>query len=187
MREQHVKDIEKDFFEPSFNFLVENGFENTSIRDLCKAMNLSPGSVYYWFEDKDDIYINVVRYGTGKIADKLFEFAFEKMQNPKMFFETFLDEVDKYKKEFRLIFQVTASPHYGDQVRGKAEGFKFIYERYILRLAGILGCSHEEITPIIYTVISILSDYVLWEDYEVSKMQMDYLYKIVNTKFLQAK
>lgn len=184
MREQNIKDIEKEFFEPSFKYLVENGFKNTSVRDLCRAMNLSPGSVYYWFENKDDIYINVVRYGTGKVADKLFEFSFEKMQNPGVFFETFLDEVDKYKKEFRLIYEVTASPDYGPLIREKAEGFKFIYERYILRLAGILGCSAEEITPIIYMLISILSDYVIWEDYEVSKLQMDYLYKIVEKKFL---
>ena len=80
MREQRIKDIEKEFFEPSFQYLVENGFKNTSVRDLCKAMDLSPGSVYYWFEDKDDIYINVVRYGTGKVADKLFEFSYTSPQ-----------------------------------------------------------------------------------------------------------
>lgn len=184
MRESHIKDINKDFFDPCFKYLVANGFENTSIRDLCKELGLSPGSIYYLFEDKNEVFINVVRYGTGKVADKLFEFAFATMETPRVFFETFLDEVDKYKNEFRLIFQFAASPTYGDHIRDKAEGFKFVYERYIMRLSEILGAPYEEVTPIIFTIISVLSDYVLWEDYEVSKMQMDYLYDIVKTKFL---
>ncbi len=184
MRQRHIKDINTDFFEPCFNCLVEHGFENTSIRDLCKELDLSPGSVYYYFEDKSDVFINVVRYGTGKVADKLFEFAFNTMETPAVFFENFIDEVDKYKKEFRLIFQFAASPTYGDHIRDKSEGFKFVYERYILRLSEILGAPYTEIMPIIYTIISVLSDYVLWEDYDVSKLQMDYLYQIIKTKFL---
>ena len=184
MRERHIKDINKDFFEPCFKYLVENGFENTSIRDLCKELGISPGSIYYLFEDKNEVLINVVRYGTGKVADKLFEFAFSTMENPKDFFENFLAEVDNYKKEFRLIFQFAASPTYGDHIRDKSEGFKFVYERYIERLSDILGAPYEEIMPIIYLIISILSDYVLWEDHAVSEMQMEYLYHIIKTKFL---
>lgn len=46
---------------------------------------------------------------------------------------------------------------------------------------------YTEIMPIIYMIISVLSDYVLWEDYDVSKMQMDYLYQIIKTKFLDKK
>lgn len=187
MRNRHIKDINTDFFDPCFNYLVENGFENTSIRDLCGELGLSPGSIYYLFEDKNEVFINVVRYGTGKVADRLFEFAFTTMENPEVFFETFIDEVDKYKKEFRLIFQFAASPTYGDHIRDKSEGFKFVYERYIIRLSEILGAPYTEIMPIIYMIISVLSDYVLWEDYDVSKMQMDYLYQIIKTKFLDKK
>ena len=186
MSTQRIKNIEKDFYEPAFAYLVENGFENTSVRDLCKALSLSPGSVYYWFENKDDIYISVVQYGTKTIADRLFEFAFRTMQNPKEFFDTFLRKVNEYIREFRLIFQVTASPVYGKMVRHKSMNFKFSYDKYISRLADILGCSNEKIAPIIYLIISVLSDYVLWEDYEASKMQMDYLYEIINKQFLPA-
>lgn len=187
MRNRHIKDINTDFFDPCFKYLVENGFENTSIRDLCKELGLSPGSIYYLFEDKNEVFINIVRYGTGKVADKLFEFAFDTMATPEVFFESFLDEVLKYKKEFRLIFQFAASPTFGDHIRTESEGFKFTYERYIIRLSEILGASYEEIMPIIYIIISLLSDFVLWEDYDVSKMQMEYLYQIVKTKFLDKK
>lgn len=182
MREQAVKDVEKEFLEPSFKYLVKNGLENTSVRDLCKEMGISYGSIYYWFEGKDDIYISVVKYGTGKVAKKLFEMAFDKMQNPKLFFDTFLEEIDKYKMELRLIFQVTTSPIYGDRMRDKAEDFKSVYEKHIIKLAQIVGCEPKDMEPIIYMLISILVDYVVWEDYEVSKLQLKFLYNIMSSK-----
>ncbi len=176
MREQNVKNVEKDFLEPSFRHLVKHGLENTSVRDLCKAMGVSSGSVYYWFDGKDDVYISAVKYGISKVADKLFEFAFDTMSNPKMFFDNFLSEIEKYKMELRLIFQVTTSPVYGDIIRNKADEFKEVYEKYINRLSNILNCSAEKLTPIIYMLISVLVDYVVWEDTPVSKLQMEYLY-----------
>ena len=180
MREQAVKDVEKEFLEPSFKYLVKNGLENTSVRDLCKEMNISYGSLYYWFDGKDDIYISVVKYGTGKVAAKLFEMAFDKMQNPKLFFDTFLEEVEKYKLELRLVFQFATSPVYGARMRERADGFKEVYEKYIQKLANIIGCTPDQIEPVIYMLISVLVDYVVWEDYEVSKMQLRFLYEIVN-------
>ena len=182
MRVQAIKDVEKEFLEPSFTYLVQNGLENTSVRDLCKAMEISSGSIYYWFEDKDDIYISTVKYGIGKVAGSLFSTLFEKIHNPKMFFDTYLEEIDKYKMELRLVFQVTTSPVYGPRMREKAEDFKEVYNKYITELSSILKCKPETLVPVIYMLISILVDYVVWEDYEVSKLQLESLYEMLMSK-----
>jgi len=173
MREQTVKDIEKEFLEPSFKYLVKNGLENTSIRDLCKVMGISYGSLYYWFEGKDEIYISVVKYGVGKVAERLFRIAFERLVEPDYFCSTFLDEIDKCKTEFKLIMQVTASPVYGDRMREKVMEFKDIYAEYIEKLSKTLNCPAKEVAVIIYMLISILTDYVIWEDRESSQMLLD--------------
>lgn len=175
MRERLIKDIERDFLKPSFDYLVKNGLENTSVRDLCKEMQISYGSLYYWFEDKNDFYIDVVKYGTGKVADKLFAVAFKGIKNPTEFFATFLDEVDKYREELQLIFQFATSPDYGPEIRKKAEDFKPTYANYIEELSDILGINTEKIGPTIYLLISILVDYVVWEDRESSQMQLEFL------------
>ena len=182
MRKKVVKNLETDFLEPSFKYLVKNGLENTSVRDLCRDMEMSTGSIYYWFENKDDIYINVVKYGISKVVGALFDMAFEKLATPDVFFDTFLDEVDKYKLEFRLIFQVTTSPVYGDRMREKSEDFKQEYEKYICRISGMLGCKPETVTPVIYMLISILVDYVVWDDREVSEMQLKDLHDTLKLK-----
>ena len=99
-----------------------------------------------------------------------------------MFFDTFLEEIDKYKLELRLVFQVTTSPVYGPRMREKAKDFKEVYAEYIQRLSEILNCSPETLIPVIYMLISILVDYVVWEDYEVSKLQLESLYETLMTK-----
>ncbi|MBQ4631584.1 MAG: TetR/AcrR family transcriptional regulator [Clostridia bacterium] len=182
MKNKRGKDVEKTFLEPSFEYLVENGLENTSIRDLCKAMGVSSGSVYYWFVSKDDVYISAVKYGLSKIVNELFTIAFERMGNLEYFFDTFLDEVDKYKKEFRLVFQVTSSPVYGERMRNKAEEFKFMYEKYISMLSEMLGCDTKFMTSVVYMIMALLVDYVMWEDLPTSKMQLDSLYKMMKAE-----
>ena len=179
MRGQSFKNVEKEFLEPSFQYLVKNGLENTSVRDLCKAMGISYGSLYYWFDGKDDIYISVVKYGIGKVADNLFRFAFETIDNPKVFFDSFLDEVKKYKMELRLVFQFATSPDYGDIVRKKAEDFIKVYDMYITELAKIIGSTPEKVAPIIYMLISVLVDFVIWEDINASKIQMKFLHDVM--------
>ena len=181
MREQIVKDIEKEFLEPSFKYLVNNGLENTSVRDLCKAMNISYGSIYYWFEGKDDIFISVVKYGIAKVVGKIFDFVFEKIKNPEKFFNEFLDEVDQYKPELRLVFQFAASPEYGNAIRTKAEEFKAGYSENIVQLAKIIDSTPEKVAPIIYSLISVVVDYAIWEDREASEMQIEFLRNILVT------
>lgn len=180
MRNQVVKDVEKEFLEPSFQYLVKNGLENTSVRDLCKAMDISYGSIYYWFDGKDDIYTSVVEYGVAKAATKLFKKAFEKMKNAELFFSTFLDDVDDCTEDLRLVFQFATSIDYGKVVRKKTEEFKEVYQKYIEELSDITGIACEDMAPIIYLLISIVVDYVVWQDREASEMQMRFLYKVIS-------
>ena len=182
MRSQVVKDVEKTFLEPSFRYFVENGLENTSIRDLCKAMDISYGSLYYWFEGKDDFYISVMEYGIEKVATKLFDVAFETLSTPEVFFNKFLDEADKYLLELRAIYQVTASPEYGKIMRRRSMPFKQTYAKYIEALSKILKIDIDTVTPVIYLLISVLSDYIVWEDRESSQLQLKFLHDSVFLK-----
>lgn len=177
MNEQKRKDIKEKLVTTAFEYLVENGLENSSIRDLCKAIGISTGSMYYWFDGKESVYITAVKYGIHKVSSGLFQYALDTMHSPRKFFKGYLSEIDKYKNEFRLIIQVAASPVYGHVVRTNAIDFKVIYDKYIERLSEILGCTPTELAPIIYNLISILTDYVIWEDKEASVMQVEFLYE----------
>lgn len=182
MREQVVRDVKEEFLGATFGYLVKHGLENTSLRDLCKDTGISSGSIYYWFEGKDDVFINAAEYGLSKVADSIFEFAFDNMSDLKKFFDSSLDEISKHKSELRLIYQMATSPIYGGRMRIKAEELKIMYEKYTVQLSGILDIPKEELRPVVYMYISIILDYVVWEDYDNAVLQLDGLYSILTSK-----
>lgn len=178
------KDVKYEVLKTSFEYLVQNGLENTSVRDLCKAVGISSGSLYYWFDGKDDIYISVAQYGLARVAEVLFDFAFGTIQNLEKFFEESLDAIDKVKMELRFIYQVAASPVYGERMRLKADALHVSYSRYVSELSKKLGCTEEILRPVVFMYISVILDYVVWEDKSVSQMQLKYLYGILDKKLI---
>lgn len=169
------RDIKSEFIKSSFEYLVKHGLENTSVRDLCRETGISSGSMYYWFNGKDDIYISAAKYGVGQVVERLFNYIFKSAYSLDSFFDNFIEEIDKYKEELRLIYQITTSPVYGPRMREKTMEFKVIYEDYILRMSKFLGTSPDSMAPIIYLIIALVGDYVTWEDTVTTKMLFSFL------------
>ena len=175
MREKTVKSID-EILELSFNYLMMHGLENTSIRDLAKETGMSLGSIYYWFEDKEDFVINSVKYGLMKSSAKIFSEAFEKLSTRVM-------EVGKSEqRSLRLVYQAATSPTFGDRIRKNAEPLNNTYAEYINLLSKSIGAPFEEIRPLVFMFIATILDYVVWDDYAFSKSQLEYIYKILLSK-----
>ena len=47
-----MKKTTEQFIKEIFEFVCQNGLENTSIRDICKDTGMSTGSLYYRFKSK---------------------------------------------------------------------------------------------------------------------------------------
>lgn len=169
--EQYIKEI--------FNYIIDNGLENTSIRDMCNNLDISIGSLYYRFKSKEGVIISVGIYGFNKIIDELFSYAISTISEAKIFFETFLDFITQRQNELRMVCQIASSPIYGNAMRKSIKNKEILYEKYIERLSNVVRISKGELTPIIYMVMSIILDYAVWDCYNVSKIQMDTLYEFV--------
>ncbi len=48
-------DTTEKIVESTFRVLLKKGLNNTSISDISEESNLSPGTIYYYFDDKDEI------------------------------------------------------------------------------------------------------------------------------------
>lgn len=184
MGRQAKDNFRDDFIKCSFDYLVKNGLENTSVRDLCKANGISSGNLYYWFEGKDEIYISAAKYGLEKVTDYLFSNAFgalKELHDFKSFFDNAIDYFDNVKEELRFIYQIATSPVYGARMRSRADVLNESYAKYISELSQIINCPLEVLTPVVFLFISALLDYVVWEDKPVSVMQIEYLYGILES------
>ncbi len=181
MRERTEKSID-EILELSFNYLTEHGLENTSIRDLAKETDMSLGSIYYWFEDKEDFVVNSVKYGLMKSSARIFREAFNEINKFDTFIAKILDIVKEEQRSLRLVYQTATSPTYGDRIRKSAEPLNKTYAEYISFLSKSINAPYEEIKPIVYLFVATVLDYVVWDDYDFSKGQLEYVYGILMSK-----
>lgn len=54
---------------------ANNGFENTSIQQIAKKSGISVGSIYKYFENKESLFIYIVREGLSTLEKTLLELA----------------------------------------------------------------------------------------------------------------
>ena len=176
-----ISDRKKVIITTTWEYLLKAGLANASVGDLCHETGLSQSSLYYWFENKDDIWISAGKYGISKVVDELFAFTFNHTNDIREYFDTFLDEVEKHKYDLRLAIQITTSPVFGGRMRDKAKDFRLLYEKYAHELISIFGCSYEQAEIFIYSIIAFVIDYALWDDRDKTQMLLENLYdRIVN-------
>ena len=168
-----------DKSEPSariFPYLVERGLENITIREVCRGTGIVQGTLYYWFKDKTGIVCEAAQYGLKTVTDEIFEYVFASLNDLKGFFANCLDEISKYKKELRFIYQLAASPVYGEKIRKTGKDFNFIYDKYTHRLSLLLDCDEQTLKPLVYLFISAVLDYVIWDEKEKSQLELNFIY-----------
>ena len=160
----------------TWEYLLKTGLANASIGDLCREAKLSQSSLYYWFGNKEDIWISAGKYGISKVVDALFSFTLSHTRDIRGYFDTLLDEVEKYKYELRLAIQITTSPVFGERMREKSKDFRNLYEVYGKELIDIFGCTYEQAEVFIYSIIAFVIDYALWDDGDKTQMLLENLY-----------
>ncbi len=160
----------------TWEYLLKTGLSNASIGELCRETKLAQSSLYHWFENKDDIWISAGKYGLSKVVDALLEFTFDHTNDIRKYFDTLLDEVEKYKYELRLAIQITTSPVFGERMRDKSKDFRLWYEKYASKLIEIFGCTYEQAETFIYSIIAFVIVYAIWDDDEKTQMLLENLY-----------
>lgn len=171
-----VNDKRQAIITATWDYLLSTGLANASIGDLCREAKLAQSSLYYWFENKDDIWISAGKYGISKVVNRLFEYTVGHTEDVRGFFDTLLNEVDKYKHELRLAVQITTSPLYGELMREKSKDFRMLYEKYANTLIEVFGCPRKQAEIFIYSIIAYVIDYVLWDDRDKTQMLLENLY-----------
>lgn len=170
---------EKEVLDKVFSFLVKQGLESASIREICKGTGIVQGSLYYWFDDKTAIICEATEYGLKKVTDEIFEYVFTSIDDLPKFFNECLDKISSYQKELRFVYQMEASPKYGDMIRKDGRDFKLMYDTYAQKLAQRLDFDIDKVKPIVYLLVSAILDYAVWDDRENSQTQLDFIYSIL--------
>ena len=174
---QDMSGKKHEIIKATWEYLLKTGLAKASIGDLCRDAKLAQSSLYYWFENKDDIWICAGRYGISRVVNALFEFTLDSTDDVRKYFDTLLSEVEKYKYDLRLAIQITTSPVFGESMREKSKDFRLLYENYGERIIDVFKCTPEQAEVFIYSIIAFVIDYAIWDDGEKTQMLLENLYQ----------
>ncbi len=177
MFQEELKSTKQQILEGTFDYLKKDGLENASFRNICNHTGLSRGAITYYFASKDALLCAAAEYGLKKMSDDIFTYFFGNIYHIDHFFANCLKSIDYVTKELRFIYQMVASPIYGDMMRSSKNRFIYAYNEYSERLAKETSGDINEIKPIICIFAACVIDYVLWQDEAAVQLQLDYICK----------
>lgn len=80
----------------AIELFAKKGYANTRIGDIAQAADMSVGLMFHYFESKEKLFEEIVRYGARSANNTPLELNFE---NPLEYFEGFLNVLFRYAKE----------------------------------------------------------------------------------------
>lgn len=179
MREPTEREnVQKDaVLKKCFECLVETGIEGASINNFSSATGMASSSLYYWFEDKDEILLDSTEYGLKKVLEKLFDYAEKHIDNIEELCEGFPKLIEKQSAALRFVLQVAASPKYGDRVVGISDTMLDLYDNYAKKLSEQLSMPFEKIRLLVDLVVSAVVDVVIWKEWNKFSKELKYIFK----------
>ncbi|UOQ50272.1 TetR/AcrR family transcriptional regulator [Gracilibacillus caseinilyticus] len=160
-----LEDKKKRIMQESLKLFAEKGFHTTSIQEIASTSEVSKGAFYIHFDSKDDLLVEIFKYYSETIMEKLNRME-HSSDDP---FETFTNQIaaflDLYKdhKEY-LLMHFRDNIHLGDKMDDLIRSLhKQSYDWMEERLRNIYGSQLSvHMTDIIIQVDSLLSGYFKW-------------------------
>ncbi len=86
--------------------ITRHGYENSRMDDVVKSSNMSKGAIYWYYNSKKDIYLDLVNYWVIRYSDMVSKIL-EKDQKAsiqlKKLFNYFIDEYEKDPEPFKAL------------------------------------------------------------------------------------
>lgn len=126
----------QEIIDGALRLFVEQGYEQTSVSQIAKKIGVAKGLVYYYFESKDEILENVVRYLCDRHVERLEVNMAEGDYD-------FLDKMLMFMDAYYEIHPYTESPATLSWSHNSVFGELF-HEIYLARIDDILSQIVEE-------------------------------------------
>lgn len=79
-RKREKEEIREAILQAAMKLFIENGVQKTTIRKIAELIEYTPGAIYSYFKNKDEIYIELHRRG----FEKLFSYMLQVFEVPDL-------------------------------------------------------------------------------------------------------
>ncbi len=159
---------------------MKKGLAHTPTRDLCAALNLNTGGVFYYFKTKDEIIIACAEEATLRIERDLLGVALNDIGDPKKLMSSLRDRANAMRPLMQFFVSVSACPQYTAALQPIFKRLAERYDHYAERFAEVLCCDPKEVAPYIYSGINTMLSYMLFGQESFSAPQLGLIYNALN-------
>lgn len=139
--------------EAAVRVFAENGYEQATLDEIAQRAEFGKGTIYHYFKNKEDLFIELLRYGLGQFETIVMESA--QFPDPSSYvrFRQLITVSTKFIKENELFYRVVLNEHHRIHKIGSNDLMKLFIDGHnnILKiLSKILedGIKRKEIKPI---------------------------------------
>lgn len=155
--------------------------DRSGIKALAEACGCTPGNLYIYFKNLDELITESTAYCMSKVED---EFMKKAPRDPKDIMR-FIEEIPywtakKHGKKYRLMYQIYTHPKHIEHGKKFFEGVNERYTAYAKLLKPKIGIPYTTITPPIFIFVRACVHYAMFEDEYYLKAQMDILKQGIN-------
>ncbi len=155
-------DRKKEIVDVCLNIFMEQGVSNTPTKDLCKALKMQTGGIFYYFDTKDEIVIACAEEAKMRIENDLIASALNNIDNPDALEKDLYERATKMRPLMQFFVTVCALPKYRDKVEPILSDLSIRYKHYTKEFASKLDCSPNDVAPYVYIVINTMLSYMLF-------------------------
>lgn len=153
---------------------AENGLNGTGIKALAKACGCTPGNLYTYFKDLDDLIIQSTEYCMIQVEREFMERAPKDSEDITRFIEEIPYWTAKHHgKKYRLMYQIYTHPKYIEYGKQYFQGVNERYTEYAKQLEERIHIPYQITTPLIFVFVRACIHFSLFDDEFYLKSQME--------------
>ncbi len=168
MTEPTTLDSKDTILDAAQELIAQYGFAGFSIRDLSRESGLAKGTIYHHFQDKREIYHNVMERDLARISTRI-QAAVAGVDDPVIwlhcFVRTFLQEAEERRSHIRSLVR-----EMGAMEDGMLQIAKRVREQVGGRVASVIEAGiaqgrFRDIPPqiAVMSLIGALNTYIAWQ------------------------
>ncbi len=155
---------------------MANGLSHTSTKNLCDALHLNSGGVFFYFKTKEDIVIACAEEATVRIENELFGTALANIENPDNLVKALDEKAVSMRPLMQFFINVCTSQKYCDKLKDVRYRQGDRYRFYIDKIANKLVCDYDDVAPLFYTVSNTMFSYMIYDPDNFSAPQLRIVY-----------
>ncbi|MFP4660652.1 MAG: TetR/AcrR family transcriptional regulator [Halanaerobiales bacterium] len=112
-KEREKADRKKSIIKAAKELFLLKGFDNTTLKEIAKKSELAKGTLYLYFENKEDIYFAVIHKETSKLVQKIVEVSKQEIKGIDKLEEISIFLYGYYKKYPEIIEAIWYADYIG--------------------------------------------------------------------------